>query len=333
MFILAISLFSFSLPYCITAPVCFTMVTPSNVLVPPLWHFILLHHPLPSAFPSRHTGITLIMIMAVMIMITTAKLHSLSLSPSYPTPRRLWLTERLPANVSPISFFLLSSISLCRFFFLPYFTFSGFPRSLHSLFILQLTSCLFSVFVKFQPVFHLCSFQPSLVHLTSTTCPQFSPSSVPVSSPYIFSSLSLHSSPLRPLYSAPTKEDNTFDALLHSGIRHGCITFYEARKAWTYYQQIYRCAMTTYTLHAVLLLQTAAETQFLITLRELFVLKRVSQSNTWSVVHINTLTCLRSSEAFRKMEIQLVVAVLKVRSQSLWMFLPSWTSTKIARKL
>lgn len=54
------------------------MVTPGNVLVPPIWHFILLHHPLPSAFPSPHTGITLIMIIAVMIMITTAKLRSLS---------------------------------------------------------------------------------------------------------------------------------------------------------------------------------------------------------------------------------------------------------------
>lgn len=56
------------------------MVTPGNVLVPPIWHFILLYHPVPSAFPSPHTGITLIMIIAMMIMITTAKLHSLSLS-------------------------------------------------------------------------------------------------------------------------------------------------------------------------------------------------------------------------------------------------------------
>lgn len=56
----------------------FTMVTPANVLVP---HYLTFYPP-PSRRAIRlsisHTGITLIMIIAVMVMITTAKLHPLS---------------------------------------------------------------------------------------------------------------------------------------------------------------------------------------------------------------------------------------------------------------
>lgn len=163
MFILAISLFSallvpilLSLPYCITAPVHFTVVTPSNVLVPPLWHFILLHHPLPSAFPSRHTGITLIMIMAVMIMITTAKLHSLSLISN---TQEIMIDWKAACKCFPHLIFS-AFLNLSSSFFCFILLFSCFPRSLHSLFILQLTSCLFSVFVKFLPVFHLCCCAP-----------------------------------------------------------------------------------------------------------------------------------------------------------------------------
>lgn len=153
------------------------MVTPGNVLVPPIWHFILLYHPVPSAFPSPHTGITLIMIIAMMIMITTAKLHSLSLS--YSTRRGLWLTERLPANVSLVPFFQLRSISLFLPFFWFIWLFSYFPCSLHSL-LTPSPAYLLSLFSLFQfygslSSLLLCSFQPFLVHLTSATCPQLSP--------------------------------------------------------------------------------------------------------------------------------------------------------------
>lgn len=139
------------------------MVTPGNVLVPPIWHFILLHHPLPSAFPSPHTGITLIMIIAVMIMITTAKLHSLS-HIQHPGDYD-WLKGCLRMFPSP-RFFRLSSISLCffptLFFFLIYLAFSYFPRALSTRrsLPLQLTSCLSSVFFNFLAVFHLCCCAP-----------------------------------------------------------------------------------------------------------------------------------------------------------------------------
>lgn len=157
------------------------MVTPGNVLVPPIWHFILLYHPVPSAFPSPHTGITLIMIIAVMIMISTAKLHPLSLSLSYSTPRGLWLTEKLPENVSLVPFFQLRPICLCFFcfyLFIIWLFHTLVALCTHCSAPLQPTSCLFSVFFNFMPVFHLCCCAPFnlpyLCHLSPA--PSFSQS-------------------------------------------------------------------------------------------------------------------------------------------------------------
>lgn len=189
------------------------MVTPGNVLVPPIWHFILLYHPVPSAFPSPHTGITLIMIIAVMIMITTAKLHSLSLS--YSTPRGLWLTERLPANVSLVPFFQLRSICLC--FFRVFDLFGFFILSLLSALIAHSLSSL--PLVSFQSFSILWQSFISVVVLLSTfpgpsylrhLSPALSFSQSWFSATFFYSSPSLHSSPLMPAYST-TKEQDKLD--------------------------------------------------------------------------------------------------------------------------
>lgn len=123
----------------------------------------------------------------------------IALSRSYPTPWRLWLTERLPANISPFFCFLQShfvsiflSLYLVFFFFIIWFFvslfsvhwfLSPFPAHLLSLFSLfQFSASLSSLL--------LCSLKPFLVHLTSSTCLQLS------FSPHLFSSPSCHSSPL-----------------------------------------------------------------------------------------------------------------------------------------
>lgn len=110
------------------------MVTPGNVLVPPIWHFILLHHPLPSAFPSPRTGITLIMIIAVMIIITTAKLHSLSLSHIQHPGDYDWLRGCLQMFLI-FSAFLSLSLFLSFFFCFiwPFILFILSPLIAHSL--------------------------------------------------------------------------------------------------------------------------------------------------------------------------------------------------------
>ena len=160
------------------------MVTPGNVLVPPIWHFILLHHPLPSAFPSPHTGITLIMIMAVMIMITTAKLRSLSLISN---TQEIMIDWKAACECFPcLDFSALLDLSLC--FFPPFFFFDlfGFFMLSLALFHSLLTPSsahLLSLFSLFQfsgslSSLLLCSFQPFLVHLSSATCPRLSPSSL-----------------------------------------------------------------------------------------------------------------------------------------------------------
>lgn len=114
---------NFNLPFTISVSVsvCLTMVTPSNVLVLPLWHFILLHHLLLSTFPSRHTGITLIMIIAVMIMITAAKLCCLThiqLSGDYDWLKgclQMFLPSLLYAFCVPLFYFLFVFFSLFVF--------------------------------------------------------------------------------------------------------------------------------------------------------------------------------------------------------------------------
>lgn len=178
----------------------FTMVTPGNVLVPPIWHFILLHHPLPSAFPSPRTGITLIMIIAVMIIITTAKLHSLSLSHIQHPGDYDWLRGCLQMFLI-FSAFLSLSLFL-SFFFLFYLAFHTFHSlSTHCSLPLQITSCLFSVFFNFLAVFHLCCCAPfnlSWSILPLPLVPRSLPSHSWFSAYYLFSSPSIHSSPLMP---------------------------------------------------------------------------------------------------------------------------------------
>lgn len=155
------------------------MVTPGNVLVPPIWHFILLYHPVPSAFPSPHTGITLIMIIAVMIMITTAKLHSLSLSLIFNT-QGIMIDWKAACKCFPRPIFFSCARSVfVSSVFLIYLAFSYFPCSLHSL-LTPSPAYLLSLFSLFQfygslSSLLLCSFQPFLVHLTSATCPRLSP--------------------------------------------------------------------------------------------------------------------------------------------------------------
>lgn len=133
----------------------FTMVTPVNVLVPPIWHFILLYHPVPSAFPSPHTGITLIMIIAVMIMITTAKLHSLSLIFN---TQGIMIDWKAAGKCFPR---LIFSAKLDHSLLLPWFWFIWLFHAFlalctHYSLPLQPTSCLFSVFFNFiYNFFHL----------------------------------------------------------------------------------------------------------------------------------------------------------------------------------
>ena len=192
-----------SFTYCINVSVHFTMVTPGNVLVPLIWHFILLHHPLPFAFPSRHTGITLIMIIAVMVMITAAKLRCLAHIQhpgDYDWLKGCW------QMFLPSHFFLLSSISLC-FSLSCFFVVFGFLYfcSLSTDLSLppQLTFCLFSVFFNFLPVFHLCSY--ALFNLSWSLLP---PPLVSSSLFFFFFSPYLFSSPLQPAYSSATEEQD-----------------------------------------------------------------------------------------------------------------------------
>lgn len=201
------------------------MVTPGNVLVPPIWHFILLHHPLPSAFPSPHTGITLIMIIAVMIMITTAKLHSLS-HIQHPGDYD-WLKGCLRMFPSP-RFFRLSSISLCFFPPPSFFDLFGFfilsPCSLLSS-LTPSSAHLLSLFSLFQfsgslSSLLLCSFQPFLVHLSSATCPRLSPCPLLVFRPRICSfSPAVHSSPLMPPLILPPQKHTIHLLLSHIAFR------------------------------------------------------------------------------------------------------------------
>lgn len=190
------------------------MVTPGNVLVPPIWHFILLYHPVPSAFPSPHTGITLIMIIAVMIMITTAKLHSLSLSHIQHPGDYDWLKGCL--QMFPSShFFQLRSICLCFFHFFDLFGF----------FILSLLSALIAHSLSSLPLVSFQSFSIlwqsfiSVVVLLSTfpgpsylrhLSPALSFSQSWFSATFFYSSPSLHS-PLMPAYSTTTKEQDKLD--------------------------------------------------------------------------------------------------------------------------
>lgn len=210
-------LLSLSHSYCISASTHFTMVTPGNVLVPPIWHFILLCHPVPSAFPSPHTGITLIMIIAVMIMISTAKLHPFSLSHIQHPGDYDWLKSCLKMFPSSHFFSAAPDPSLfLLFLFIYYLAFSYFGCSLHSL-LSPSPAYLLSLFSLFQfdaslSSVLLCSFQPFPVHLTSATCPRLPPFLSPGFQPLLFySSPSPRSSPLRPAYSATTKEQDKLD--------------------------------------------------------------------------------------------------------------------------
>lgn len=193
------------------------MVTLSNALVPPVWHFILLHHPLPSPFPSRHTGITLIMIIAVMIMITTAKLHSFA-HIQHPGDYD-WLKGCLQ-NVSPtssffcslqslfVSFFLLSFL-LCfiwLFFFLVSFLRPLTAHSLSSSPFVSLQS--FSIFWQsFISVVVLLSTFPGPSYLCHLSPALSLPRSLSFS-PYLFSSPSHYPSALLPAFSSPTKDQD-----------------------------------------------------------------------------------------------------------------------------
>lgn len=190
----------------------FTMVTPANVLVP---HYLTFYPP-PSPRAIRlsisHTGITLIMIIAVMVMITTAKLHPLS---HIQHPGGLWLTERLPANVSFAPF---CSAVLDLSLFLPslsiYLAFSYSSRYGHSL----LSPCpahllsLLSLF-NFAAVFHLCCC--ALFNLPWSILPPPLVLGSPPFSVLLFSHFCfgppLHSPPLSSAYSTTTKEKDKLD--------------------------------------------------------------------------------------------------------------------------
>lgn len=189
-----------------------------------MWHFILLHHPLPSTFPSRHTRITLIMIIAVMIMITTAKLHTHShiQHPGGYDWLKGWLQMFPPSHLS--ASLNLSLFLFCYFFYYYYYlAFHTFSCSLHSLPAPSPAHLLY-LFSLFQfsaslssPL--LCSFQPFLVHLTSTTCPRLSPLSCLVfSSLFVLRSRSpLFPSPLRSFCCHKSTRWICFSAILHSG--------------------------------------------------------------------------------------------------------------------
>lgn len=131
----------------------FTMVTPANVLVP---HYLTFYPP-PSPRAIRlsisHTGITLIMIIAVMVMITTAKLHPLSLI--FNTQGDYdWLKGCLQMFPSP-RFVQPRSICLCFFRLFQFIWLFHTPPAMGtrcSLSVL-LTSCHFSVFSILQQSF------------------------------------------------------------------------------------------------------------------------------------------------------------------------------------
>lgn len=98
---------NFNLPVAVSVSVGvrLTMVTPRNVLVPPLWHFILLHHLLLSTFSiSPHRNYPDYDYSCD----DNDNCSKIALPRSYLTLRRLWLTERMSANVSPLVFFMLS---------------------------------------------------------------------------------------------------------------------------------------------------------------------------------------------------------------------------------
>lgn len=160
------------------------MVTPRNVLVPPLWHFILFHHLLLSTFSiSPHRNYPDYDYSCD----DNDNCSKIALPRSYPTLRRLWLTERMSANVSPLVFFMLSMF-LSFISFLSYLVFCTFVLlPLISLHFSAHLLCPFSPF-QFSATLSsrlLCSFQPFLVHLTAATC---------LSSPSLFfESLFVHS--------------------------------------------------------------------------------------------------------------------------------------------
>lgn len=140
------------------------MVTPGYVLVPPIWHFILLYHPAPSAFPSPHTEITLIMIIAVMIMITTAKLPSFSLIFN---TKGIMIDWKAAFKCFPHSIFsasldlsLFLPLLLLFFVFFYLFGFSYFPCYPRSLLTPSPAHLLSSVFFNFMAAFHLCCCAP-----------------------------------------------------------------------------------------------------------------------------------------------------------------------------
>lgn len=194
----------------------FTMVTPANALVRPCLTFYPPPSPCAIRLSISRTGITLIMIIAVMVMITTAKLHppplSLPLSLSHiQHPEGLWLTERPPANVSLAP---LCSAAFDLSLFLPslsiYLAFSRPSRHTQSS-LSRRPARLLSLLrlFNFAAVFHLCccalsnlprSILPPL-HLSSTLLlPQSRFFSLFCCSP------SLHPPPLLFACSATTKE-------------------------------------------------------------------------------------------------------------------------------
>lgn len=155
----------------------FTMVTPANVLVP---HYLTFYPP-PSPRAIRlsisHTGITLIMIIAVMVMITTAKLHPLSLI--FNTQGDYdWLKGCLQMFPSP-RFVQPRSICLCFFRLFQFIWLFHTPPAMGTRCSLSpscsplVTSQSFQFCSSLSSLL-LCSFQPSLVHLTSATCSRLS---------------------------------------------------------------------------------------------------------------------------------------------------------------